>query len=221
MRKYSPEENMKIIAQVSEKYGINPCFMITKAKIESNLNNLAKNGKYWGLFQLNDGVGGVKGEDRLDPYKATEGAIKYLLYNKSLFEKKFPQKWQDWYGYLMHQQGAAGFMSIFASPDTLINESPRKKAILANSKKEWLSQMKTHKDFIQKWQNTFDKLNNQCLTEYSCFVSNNISNEFCPTDIQTNYDLPSQLKKEGQIYDITKYALIALAGLGIGYFIIK
>ena len=213
--KLSPTENMKIIAQISEKNGIDPCFMIAKAKIESTLNNLAKNGSYWGLFQLGNGVGGVTGNDRLDSAKATQGAINYLKYNKSQFEKKFSGQWRDEFGYLMHQQGADGFMDIYGNPKTLIKGSRRERAIRNNTKKGW--NQTTYKDFVNNWTATFNDLRKQCSKEIACLGIGEYSYladpNACGTGLNPNTGIKSGLTLEAQKnnYTIVGLALAAIA----------
>lgn len=216
--KYTPEQNMKIIAEVAKKHGISACFMIAKAKIESTLNNLAKNGSYWGLFQCSADVAKMAGfthAEMLDPRKATEAAIKYIEYNKKQFDRRFPGQFENWMAYQMHQQGAGGFMTIFGSPTTAIASSPRAKAIRNNMKKAW-TDVKTHADFVKKWRETFAKLESECNLEYACLVegTNLGDSGFCPLEVKKDADVPNPLRTAARNRSIAIGAGIA-ALLGV------
>lgn len=228
--KYSATQNMKFIYDESLKNGMDPCFMIAKAKIESTLNNTAKNGKYAGLFQLSDGIGGCKGDARFDPTASTRCTVKYINYNRGIIEPKLQAKgmqWENWMAYLAHQQGAGGFTAIVLNPNTLIADSSKKKAILNNLPKAARATCKTHADFVNWWKSRFQNLAAQCSTELSCFgitgnsgVSDLATSNLCPTAPMVETGLPSKLqeKKEENNMLLVTAAAIAAGYVGYKYF---
>lgn len=169
-RKYSKEEIIKAIIKVSEKNGIDPCFMIAKAEIESTFNNMAQNGSYAGLFQLSNGVGGCTGDSRFDPEQSTQCAINYIRHNRKLVEPKLKAQgyvWEDWMAYLCHQQGASGFTNTFLNPSTPISGSKRERSIVNNTKKAWKASQKTYGDFVRNWKSYFQQKQSLCANACS------------------------------------------------------
>ncbi len=171
--KYSKKEVIKIIQDTAKSMGVDECFMIAKADIESSFNNLAKNGIYWGLFQLNNGVGGCKGDDRLDPKKNTVGAITYLLFNKKSFSKDFPGEWEDWMGYLCHQQGLYRFKRLYKNMDVKISDLNGKdqRAVVLNSRRAW-GKIVTYRQFVDNWRKYFIQLTDLCHN--ACAMSDDL-----------------------------------------------
>lgn len=224
--KYTPEQSAKIIWKVSEENKINPCFMIAKANIESKLNNLAKNGSYVGLFQLSDGVGGCKGNDRLDPAKATKAAISYIRTNRAAVEPRLKEKgmvWYDWHAYLAHQQGAGGAAYILTNPNILIADSTKKKAIKSNSPKGFKG--KTHKDFADYWAGVFESHQNKCMTDFASCVDSvetpvgmgDLAGTACKINLDS--DAPSPYRQKEDLNTMLLIGGVALvAGGALAYF---
>lgn len=197
MQKYSPEQNMKFIMDTAKSLNFDGCFLVAKAKIESNLNNLATNGKYAGLFQLSDGIGGAKGNSRFDPVVSTKATITYINYNRNIVEPKLQKaglKWENWMSYLCHQQGAGGFSAIVLNPNQAIETSSKKKAILNNLPKAARKTARTHADFIAYWKKRFNDLTNQCYNEMACMgYDTGLSSGACKLDM--GEDIPSDYRK--------------------------
>lgn len=172
-QKYSKEECIKQISKAASDMGVEPCMMVAFAHIETGgtFNNLAGNGPYKGLFQFHVNtikeLGGTDA-DRFDPYQSTKYAIKYMLANKKIFEKKYPGKsWADWMAYVCHQQGAGGCSDIFGSSDnTLIAGHKREKAIRNNTIGK--TKLTTIGQFKNMWANRFDTVTSSCSS--SCPV---------------------------------------------------
>lgn len=160
----------ELIIKASNDMGVNPCVMLAFASIETGgtFNNLASNGSYQGVFQLSNGYGGVKGDDRYDPYKACIGAINGIKDLEETFKAK-GLKYYDYYAYLRHQQGLNGLLGIIAHKEDKIANFSRKKALLNNLPKKVAQTAVYVKDFINYWANRFQNEMNKC--EIKCQVS--------------------------------------------------
>jgi hypothetical protein len=109
---YKKQDVIETIYKSATDHGHdNPCAMIAMANIETGgtFNPNAKHGRYVGVFQLDNGIGGCTGSMRLDPYQATKCAINYINSNRNQVEKKIGT-WEDWMSYLAHQQGQEAFL---------------------------------------------------------------------------------------------------------------
>jgi hypothetical protein len=113
--KYSKEKNIQIIREVANKFNYDAPTLIAMAHIETGGkfdNTVASSsGTFVGLFQLSNGIGGLKGDERKDPYLSTAAAIKYIEYHKERFAKNGITM-LDFYVYLAHQQGFSGALCI-------------------------------------------------------------------------------------------------------------
>lgn len=175
MIRLSKDKVIENIIKAAEDYNFDACTLLTFAHIETGgtFNNLArsKNGKYVGVFQLSDGYGGVKGDDRLDPYKSAVGTIKVISNIKKDIEEK-GIKWEDFYIYLSHQQGKAGLIWILedAKDGKLIKDhynrttkSKRGSVLLNNSAKAWkLTENDKIQTWLDRWREYFNNVANKC-----------------------------------------------------------
>ncbi|MCL2040052.1 MAG: hypothetical protein FWG85_06455 [Bacteroidetes bacterium] len=124
------------IAKIGKEIGANVPVLFGVAGIESNFNpsSKSKSGTYVGIYQLSNGWGGCKDDDRLDLAKS----IKCFWYNHSTYQKRWAEtgdkSWDDFYHYGIHQQGFAGFRDIYKNKNKLISEisEARQKSILSN-----------------------------------------------------------------------------------------
>ncbi len=158
----------ELIIKASNDMGVNPCIMLAFASIETGgtFNNLASNGSYQGVFQLSNGYGGVKGNDRYDPYKSCIGAINGIKELENTFKNK-GLKYYDYYAYLRHQQGLNGLLQIIEHKEEKIENFSRKKALYANLPKKVKAIYV--KDFISYWENRFLQEMDKC--EIKCSIS--------------------------------------------------
>jgi len=166
MKKYSVSENQAIIREVAVKNREDVCLLLAKAKVESGFNNLAKSpsGSYVGLYQLSDGYSGVRGDNRLDPYKNTQGAIDGMKRNRDIIKSKLGYC-EDWMLYLAHQQGAAGFVYSFQNQHEKFQSAKYYKNMSGNIPKECRNSIKTTRDFIDCWKGKIKTLHNNCKIE--------------------------------------------------------
>lgn len=161
MQKLPVKQVKELIIKASNDMGVNPCVMLAFASIETGgtFNNLASNGSYQGVFQLSNGYGGVKGNDRYDPYKACIGAINGIKDLEETFKKK-GIKYYDYYAYLRHQQGLNGLLQIIQHKNDKIENFSRKKALYANLPRSVKAVYVS--DFINYWENRFKKEMEKC-----------------------------------------------------------
>jgi len=171
---------IEAIIKASEEKQFDPCTMITLAHIETGgtFNNLAQNGKYLGVFQMSDGYGGVKGNDRLDPYKAAIGTIKSISTFKDKVEKA-GITWQPFYIYLRHQQGEAGAFWLIEDAANgkkikehynRVTKDSRGSVLLKNAKKAWNLTLESKvSEWLNHWGSNFNSIYGKC--EYKCPVS--------------------------------------------------
>jgi hypothetical protein len=170
---YTKEQCKQIIIDVCQQYGEDPCMFLAMAKVESNYNNLARNGSYVGLFQLADGVGGIKGDDRLDPRKNTYGAIIFKRSNQKIVLAKTGE-WRPHFAYLAHQQGATGFAVSWNEKDLPIAQATYYKNMMnKNIPNAVKSSIKTVNDWLNWWTNNFYNRYNACpvpavAKDYTC-----------------------------------------------------
>ena len=192
---YSIIENQDAIRYVAEQNGIDPCILLAIAYIETggSFNNLAYNSAgFAGLFQLSDGYSGLTGDDRYDPYFATQAVIDGMARNlKVIHANNIPME-NAWY-YLAHQHGAQGFVDEYFEQDVDIHSAKHSSHLLKQATDPMKScanyPYSTVGDFFTCWKNEFYK-------RYSYF---------CGDD------------GTGTIYLI----LIFLALYGIGHFYLK
>ena len=176
MKKLPVKTVKEQIIKACNDYGANPCILLAFASIETGgtFNNLANNnGTYLGVFQLSNGYGGVKGNDRYDPYKSCVGAIKGIEELQDTFEKK-GLVYYDYYAYLRHQQGLNGLLSIIKEQNSKIENYSRKKALINNLPNNVKAIYV--KDFLNYWANRFDSEMQKC--EIKCSV-NGLYDQYC------------------------------------------
>lgn len=165
------EQVISEIVRACNDMGENPCEYIAFAQIESNFNPKASNGSYQGLFQLGNGVGGCKGNDRLDVYKATKCAITYKNYNKKILEKG-GYGWDAPYAYLAHQQGAGGLQYLLKNLNSKIgNMTPaRSKALLGNiPRSAGITKESLGRDWMAYWTKRYKDITGTCT--WQCGLS--------------------------------------------------
>lgn len=181
MKKLSVYEVKKQIIKAAIDMGENPCEFLAFASIETGgtFNNtvVSKSGTFVGVMQLSNGAGGVKGEDRKNPYKATIGAIKYMRSNKDqIIEKIGSNNWHPSFMYLSHQQGATGFSTTWKEQNLPISKATYRSNILNNAPVKFNYVY----EFIKFWANKFDNLIKQCSIE--CLTTVNQLGEYSKND---------------------------------------
>lgn len=175
MSRLTKDEVIKQIVKASTEVGENPCTLIALAHIETGgtYNNMASNGSYQGVYQMENGYGGVKGNDRYNPYIATKGVIKVMRSKKEDIVESGVE-WVDFYYYLSHQQGLWGAKSIGlgVKENLTIQQYCTKykrplKVIMNNSKKAWgLTVNSKLSEWVGNWHKTFEDLKDKC--KYAC-----------------------------------------------------
>jgi hypothetical protein len=132
------DEAQDMIARVGKEIGANVPVLFGIAYIESNFNENSKNGGHWGAFQLADGWGGCKGNDRLD----LEKAIKCTWKNHSTYQTRWDAAgntdWDNFYHYGIHQMGFVGFLEVYRNRNKSLNDISvaRKNNIINNKPKD-------------------------------------------------------------------------------------
>lgn len=160
------------IVRAATEMNEDACMLLALAHIETGgtFNNMATNGsKYYGIYQMSNGYGGVTGNDRFNPYIATKGVIKAIRSNKADYLKNGID-WVDYYAYLSHQQGLYGSKTIAkAAQDNLTISQYSQKykrpvdSILGNAKRKWnLNSNSKVSDFVKLWQEEFKTLAGEC-----------------------------------------------------------
>jgi len=142
------------IRRVCKEIGANAPLMLAIASLESSLNPNAasKSGTFVGLYQLSNGYGGCTGDQRKNIAAATRCTWSQIQRNKAQWHNDF-SNWEDWFAYGMHQQGVAGFKTLYRNRNLKVTELPqaRQNAIKTNSpaglKVVYVS------DFLNYWKN--------------------------------------------------------------------
>lgn len=201
MTKYSKEQNKLFIYDTAVKNGVNPCTFLTYGQIESNFNNTAVSGSgtYVGLFQLSDGFGGIKGNDRYDPIKNTQGAINKYKHNREQIQKALGH-FKEYYTYMAHQQGLTGFLHIAQNPNLDIHLSKYANNMLGNMPSNCKSWVRTCGDFMKCWEQRFNGIYGTC----------NI-NDLCKNDNKSKECVNIKIKTEIEWYE---YLLVGGAVVG-------
>lgn len=179
MSKLSKEEVISQIIKASIEQKEDACMMVALAHIETGgtFNNMANRaGKYLGVFQMSNGYGGVKGNDRYNPYLATLGTIKAIRSNRDSFNTS-GLVWKPFYAYLTHQQGLAGAKGIAKSAQlghTIATYGAETKrgadVLLNNAKRTWgLNKSSKVSAWLSYWEADFAKLMATCT--YACPMS--------------------------------------------------
>lgn len=189
MTKLSELETKKQIVKACLEMDEDPCVFLAYASIETGgtFNNLAKssNGKYVGVFQLGDGVGGVTGNNRYNPYLSCIGAIKYMRSNKKQIVSSIgSQNWKPYMMYLAHQQGAGGFSVSYKEQNKLISEAKYSGNIRSNAPKN----AKYVYDFIKYWENKFNVLISSCDVKCNTNISGLAESTGNDGSLDVNYD---------------------------------
>jgi hypothetical protein len=126
------EQVITTIRNVCSEIGAPANIMLAIAHVETggkfNVNARSSSGTYAGIFQLSDGYGGCKGDDRYDVAKATRCTWKNLSDKRKQFEI-----WEDWYYYGIHQQGLNGFKTILKERFNTIENFSRPPKVLINN----------------------------------------------------------------------------------------
>jgi hypothetical protein len=199
MKRLSKQEVINRIIKASNDYGANPCTMLTFASIETGgtFDNMANNNNtYLGVFQLSNGYGGVKGDDRYDPYKSCIGAINGIQELQDTFKKK-NLVYYDFYAYLRHQQGLSGLLSIIENKDKPIENYERATALKRNVPKS--VELDYVGDFLNYWSDVYDKKMSECsikctvsgLSDSNCVITYNNEYYSIPTikNLKINYNI--------------------------------
>lgn len=136
--------------------------MLTIAHIETGgkfHNPNYPNSKYAGVYQLASGYGGCVGDARLDVTKATKCTWSRLEhYKKNLISEFGANQFQDYWLYMAHQQGLAGFKYLWRNKNQRISsiKEARRKAIYSNAPKS--VNLVYVSDFLSYWKNRFNSL---------------------------------------------------------------
>jgi hypothetical protein len=200
------DKNKDIVVAVCKEVGANIPLMLAIAHIETGgkFNADAGKGKtFVGLYQLSNGYGGCKGDERLDVRKSTLCTWKQIENNKQNFIKEFGY-WEDWFAYGIHQQGLSGFKYLLENRDKRVTaiDKARQDRITSNIPK---SLTVTYvRDFLDYWKNRINGLMDTYKGGSEVFVSNKTTS---PLDIK-NLLLPaiSIVLVAGTIYIIKKRA---------------
>ena len=155
-------ETKRRIIEICNEIGASVPVVMSIASIESNFNtgSIDRSGSCVGIFQLKDGYGGCKGDDRLD----LEKSIKALHQNHQKLKSRWLKSvgfWDDFYYYGIHQKGFSGFLEIYNNRYKLLTDisAIRCKTILSSKPRsaEWQSV----NDWWLYYENRFYKVYNQ------------------------------------------------------------
>lgn len=148
--------------KAAEVAGVSPSFVVTTAKIESNLNPNAeaKSSSAAGLFQFTAGTAKQYGlKDPKDPQAASEAFAKLTKDNMKVLTRKLGRKPTEPELYLAHQQGAGGASKLLSRPSDRAVDVVGMKAVennLTAKQKESLDwQNMTAQEFANLWINKF------------------------------------------------------------------
>lgn len=116
-----PDDLRQTITTAASRYGIDPSFALTTARIESNFNPQAKSqlSSASGLFQFTAptwqryGQGG----NIFDPAANADAAMRLARDNASFFRNRFGRDPSNTELYLLHQQGPAGAAALLSNPE--------------------------------------------------------------------------------------------------------
>ena len=117
----TPVEEIK---RVSQTLGLDPTFMKTIAKIESDFDPKQRTGNYIGLYQLSNYEFGKYGSgDILDARDNAVAAAYKMLTEAAFFEEQTHLKATPYDLYLIHQQGIQGAAEHVSHPDRMAWQS--------------------------------------------------------------------------------------------------
>ena len=193
------------IRKICKEIGANAPLMLAIASLESSLNPNAtsKSGTFVGLYQLSNGYGGCTGDVRKDIAASVKCTWSQIERNKGLWHNDF-KEWEDWFAYGMHQQGVAGFKTLYRNRNSKVSALPeaRQKAIITNSP----SALKPVyvRDFLNYWK---DRVNGR-IKEYSKEGVSQIAQTLENRSIDFYYDNP-----------LLVYGGVAIIAGGAGYYV--
>lgn len=106
------------IAQIAQKYGIDPALFQRVAQIESGDNPRNVTGSYKGLFQLSDSEFNKYGGGNIfNPVDNANAAARKLQAESKDFREKYGRDPSPTDLYMIHQQGPAGYAAHMSAPD--------------------------------------------------------------------------------------------------------
>lgn len=158
--------DLRVIADV---YDLNPDEFVAFARIESDLDPLAVNGEFRGLFQISEEVWNdmsplvrsktgrvVKGYMQggwQDPMDNAYIAAQYMLENeKSSRAYGYRGPWDATAMYMAHQQGAKGFAEIWMAAQTgSVLTGSRLRNVLNNPPQDNLGATSNPREFVARW----------------------------------------------------------------------
>lgn len=112
------------ITRVSQALGLDPTFMKTIAKIESDFDPKQRTGTYIGLYQLSNSEFNKYGSgDILDARDNAVAAAYKMLTEAAFFEEQTHIKATPYDLYLIHQQGIQGAAEHVSHPDRMAWQS--------------------------------------------------------------------------------------------------
>lgn len=112
------------IRRVSQVLGLDPTFMKTIAKIESDFDPKQRTGTYMGLYQLSNYEFNKYGSgDILDARDNAVAAAYKMLIEAAYFENQTHKKVTPYDLYLIHQQGIQGAAEHVSHPDRMAWQS--------------------------------------------------------------------------------------------------
>ena len=125
------------------------------AAVESSLNPTASNGSFTGLFQFGRAAAQQTGHyKKTDPVSSSIAFVKFTLDNSDQIGGFNPKSAVQ--VYLIHQQGAGGFRSLWnrvqSTPNKTITES-----VLLNNRLD--SGIKTYREFWDSWDARLHEVN--------------------------------------------------------------
>ena len=158
------EQVINEIRKVCNAIGADAALMLAIAELESSLrpNATSPSGTFVGLYQLSNGYGGCTGDQRKNIAQATKCTWSQIQRNKTQWHRDF-REWEDWFAYGMHQQGVAGFKTLYRNRNNKVNELPaaRQNAIRTNTPAT--VRVVYVKDFLNFWR---DRVNSR-KSEYT------------------------------------------------------